>query len=1135
MPQLPPPVWADLYYDGAWNDVTEDVRVRDAPVTMTRGLSSESSTGADPTSCTCVLDSRDDRYAPRNPMSPLYGKIGRNTPFRWGYNVGSPWVEFPGTTAESAVTTPGLLAAFTVGDLDLRVDVALDSWATEQDLAGRYLSTGENRTWALTTSATGQLALYWSPDGTLASRITVFSTVPLWAYNGQRLAVRATLDVDNGKGGHTVRFYTGRTVDDTEWELLGDPVVVAGTTAVYDGTADIELGRVAGLAGNSMTGRLYAFRLRDGIDGTVVASMDAADAEPGDTAFTSGGRVWTTVNGATLTNRHVRMAGEIPSWPPTRDLSGNDNVVAIAPTGVTRRMDAGNKPQDSALRRFIKGWGPGFVVERGPIECWPLTDGVDSKTAKSLVGGRDMIVDPTAGRVPPTWAGGTLTDWIEPVAQMRASTNGALLGYTPRLSYAGTRWSVDVFLTGGGGKALWSLILYDTGAGTDADNQVSIIMNIGGDPAPGQVSAIRHSDSSDSSSEAFLGNFGDINIFDDQPHHVRVSIDVGPFPGWHFYVDGVEKAFASLDVDMKALSLVRLGWGYFSTADLTDRAAGYLTYWDQDGPSASEMWDAYMGFQGEGASARIKRLAAEAGYTASTGGDPTLQQRTGIQDQAKLLALLNEANQTDFGYLLDARDRLEVIQRGGSTLWNQPPALVLDYTAGVIGAPFRPVDDDKLTENDVSVKRQYGSVAAQHVLEEGELSVQDPPNGVGRYDNEYTYSVATDQQADSVASMRLHLGTYNGVRYTRLTLNLANERVHAMIDDILRIDVGDKIRLTNLPPDHGPDAVDVLVHGYEEEAGPDAWKITWNCRPGEPWTTGVADGADSRADTGGSQLAAAIDADDTLVPLAVTGERAWTSDPADMPFDVRVGGEVMRVTSCTPYVRDTFSRTVTSGWGTSDSGHAWSRTGGGASDYSVGSGVGRHSMSTKADARINSLTGVSLADVDVQTTMVVPVFPAGNGVYLFLLARADIAADRYYLIRVYFGLNGLVDLSLRKRSPEIELAAQNGVATFTAGSRIRVRLQVQGSTLRAKAWSATAAEPAAWQVTATDTDITAPGTVGVRSYVASSNTNPLPLIVEFDDFAIDQKATVERSVNGVSKGHAAGQDVRLATPNYTAL
>uniref|UniRef100_UPI003980D317 hypothetical protein n=1 Tax=Streptomyces sp. 030-HV TaxID=2789262 RepID=UPI003980D317 len=75
MPQLPPPVWADLHYGGAWHDVTGDVRVRTSPVTVTRGMTAESSSAASPTTCSCDLDSRDDRYAPRNPVSPLYGLI----------------------------------------------------------------------------------------------------------------------------------------------------------------------------------------------------------------------------------------------------------------------------------------------------------------------------------------------------------------------------------------------------------------------------------------------------------------------------------------------------------------------------------------------------------------------------------------------------------------------------------------------------------------------------------------------------------------------------------------------------------------------------------------------------------------------------------------------------------------------------------------------------------------------------------------------------------------------------------------------------------------------------------------------------------------------------------------------------
>jgi hypothetical protein len=75
-------VAVELFYDGVWNNVaaTDDVYT-DPPITITRGGGEE---GAAPRPCriTCSLANDDDRYRPSNPMSPLYGKVGRNTPAR---------------------------------------------------------------------------------------------------------------------------------------------------------------------------------------------------------------------------------------------------------------------------------------------------------------------------------------------------------------------------------------------------------------------------------------------------------------------------------------------------------------------------------------------------------------------------------------------------------------------------------------------------------------------------------------------------------------------------------------------------------------------------------------------------------------------------------------------------------------------------------------------------------------------------------------------------------------------------------------------------------------------------------------------------------------------------------------------
>lgn len=900
MPSLPPPVWAELAYNGAWNDITEDVRATTSQITVTRGLSSESSSAAAPTSCTCDLDSRDDRYAPRNPNSPLYGLIGRNTGFRFGYDVGSPWAELPGGLTYSSLFVNDTAALDVAGDFDLRIDVALEDWSESQMLALRYVLP-TNDCWALEI-IDGILTFLWSPDGTFASRHVLEATEAVRGYHGQRMALRVTLDIDNGAGGHELRFYTGRTVDDDEWNLLGAPIVGSGPTGIFAGTAYMELGAgfsfnadPAGGVLNRMRGKAYALQLRDG--GSLKVDMSTQAAEPGGTEFMDAtGLTWSRGGSSVLTNRHVRMAGEVPAWPPTRDLSGNDNTVAINPSGLTRRMDAGNRPQDSALLRYIK--------TLDPVDCWPLTDGVETTAARSLNGGTDMrqVIDPTRDTAA-EWSAGSLADWIEPVISVQEGTTGAIEGRVRHPSSTDAFWSVDFFLSGGGKTAAGVFAVYDRGAGTDDDNTVwfQLIFNGNAD----NLTVLRNSVASESASTALLTTISAAGIYTSRPHHVRISMDPQASSTlWYVYIDGVLRDSGTIpSIVVKALRTIQLGWGFLTISGATgsDRSFGYITYWDATGPSAADLYDAYMGFQGEHAGERIERLADESGYGASVAGELEYQQPMGIQGQKKLLELLNEASQTNFGYLLDARDRIEVIHRGQSTLWNQPPALTLNYSAGLISPPFRPVDDDKLTENDVSVKREFGSVPARQVLQEGELSVLAPEDGgVGRYDTSYTYSLETDAQAEQVAGMKLHLGTYAGVRYTRLTLNLANPRVFALIDDILRLDVGDKIRLTDLPADHGPDDVDVLVVGYSEEAGPDAWSITFTCVPGEPWTAGVTDA--SRADTGGCQLSAAVSDTATSVPVLTTGLYRWIDSAtyaSDFPFDVRTGGEIMRVTACT--------------------------------------------------------------------------------------------------------------------------------------------------------------------------------------------------------------------------------------------
>jgi hypothetical protein len=129
-------------------------------------------------------------------------------------------------------------------------------------------------------------------------------------------------------------------------------------------------------------------------------------------------------------------------------------------------------------------------------------------------------------------------------------------------------------------------------------------------------------------------------------------------------------------------------------------------------------------------------------------------------------------------------------------------------------------------------------------------------------------------------------------------------------------------------------------------------------------------------------------------------------------------------------------------------------------------------------------------------------------------------------------------MTLRKRVANVEsqLAAHTSRFPHVAGTFYRVRLQVIGSSLRAKLWNATTGEPDIWHLQATDTDLTAAANVGTRSFRNTGNTNA-DAQIRFDNFDLvtPQRITATRSINTVTKPHAEGTAVSLDQPAPLAL
>jgi hypothetical protein len=203
------------------------------------------------------------------------------------------------------------------------------------------------------------------------------------------------------------------------------------------------------------------------------------------------------------------------------------------------------------------------------------------------------------------------------------------------------------------------------------------------------------------------------------------------------------------------------------------------------------------------------------------------------------------------------------------------------------------------------------------------------------------------------------------------------------------------------------------------------------------------------------------------------------------------------------YAVDTFTRTVSNGLGTADTGGSWSVSGS-ASNYSVSGGTGRMRLASPGASPAAHLLAVSAADVDVTVDSVLDKPATGGGVYAVVVARHVGSND--YRFRMRRLATGSVMLYLTKVVGGVQTSL---TSTSVAGlmpavtDTLRMRFQVRGAgttTLSAKVWRVGQTEPANWQTTTTDSTavLQTPGAVGLRALLSDTSTNA-PVTASFDN------------------------------------
>jgi hypothetical protein len=203
-------------------------------------------------------------------------------------------------------------------------------------------------------------------------------------------------------------------------------------------------------------------------------------------------------------------------------------------------------------------------------------------------------------------------------------------------------------------------------------------------------------------------------------------------------------------------------------------------------------------------------------------------------------------------------------------------------------------------------------------------------------------------------------------------------------------------------------------------------------------------------------------------------------------------------------INDAFTRTTSPGLGTdSVSGLTWTHSSSSAWATTGSAATCTFNSANQASyAFVEKATG---ADVEVTGSVSLSAVTTGAAWVHTVVARTLALSDQYRL-HIEFGTTGVIGCKIAKlvdgSISDLTSVVSTGVA-YTAGTVIRYRARVVGSTLQLRAWEDGTDEPTTWTVEADDDTFPEAGVTGIYSWRIAGNTNVGSLTATFDDFRVD--------------------------------
>lgn len=924
-PQTVLPLVSELLIDGAWTDVTSDVR-RDSGngVRVSRKPLSWAESLA-PTTAAWTFDNSALAYYDRNPASANFGKLGRNTQARHRLRP------ILSTFAVAVVTGWG------AADTD-------QAWTTTGGAAGDHSVPTPYAQQALTSTNVARFAHMAAVGSDYAVRATMTPTVvaATASIEGQ---VWARSDGTDQNGYRVVlSFQTSGAVNIFLQKRVAGSITTLDSTSSFAtyGASD------AFVAELSVRGDLLRARVWNAGD----PETTGWDLRATDSTFTDAGHIGvlsirsTTNSNGTINFRwddiqlsDYRFWGEIPSWTPQADQTGNDKYLPVIAAGIGQRLQAGARPLRSALTRAMEGISAGDFV---PVAHWPMEEPSGATRFGSLIPGIAPAIATGAvtaasyggaegsASVPVLDAGGQIAGTFPPVVLEPDGSGGTVwqfqfMAMIPSSIAGADSAFLDIAVPDTGGDRIVRLRVewddsfeiltmrsYDrngvavgTGAALDFATYGSYLFDTA---VLYGISIVQHTPGGPVSQQfaAFLPD-NPTSPFDYGSNVLTTTVMFTP-QSWRAYA-----------------SAANAGWSFSHSALYIDPAI--ITESNQQDNA-----DALDGFRGERAGARMIRLARETATPFELIGDEDDTMPCDAQPIDTLLNIFKAAADADQGILHEPRDSFALAYRTRTSLYNTASAVSLSMSSDKHLTRFNLTDDDRSVRNLVTAKRASGASATVEITD-GRTSTVDPPDGIGVYPEELTWNIAYDDDLAPFAGWRAHRLGWDEPRYPVAGVDRERPAISgdtAVNAGVLALDLGGHYTLTDPRTYLPPDDVDLLVQGYDETLANFEHKITWNGLPERPYRVFVFDSAVLGRLEGDYYLRTAVNSSATAWQIATASGPVLTTVDADDGWQWMIEGEVVTVTDVAP------STIALRGVGTASSGSSGSRTPGAPASLATG-------------------------------------------------------------------------------------------------------------------------------------------------------------------------------------------------------